>query len=148
VRPAIEDAAAFLGGFVAAEGSFNASGDPPRFSFTVGLSASDSGSCVAFRDFLGVGRVHWSPRRKPHYDDEVTFAVQSLRELVETVVPFMDEHLPVSYKREQFVAWRERLLDYWEHRAKRVRKCTIVGCERPRRAHGLCRRHLYLLRGV
>lgn len=89
-----------------------------------------------------------SPRRKKHYDDEVNYAVQSLRELVEMVVPFMDEHLPASYKRMQYLAWKERLLDYWEHRAKRVRPCAIKGCDKPRRAHGLCRRHLYAFHGV
>jgi hypothetical protein len=63
-------------------------------------------------------------------------------------VPFMDAHLPPSYKREQYLAWRGRLLDYWEHRAKRVRPCTVEGCEKPRRAHGLCRHHLYKQLGV
>jgi PD-(D/E)XK endonuclease len=29
-----------------------------------------------------------------------------------------------------------------------VRPCTVEGCEKPRRAHGLCRQHLYSRRGV
>ena len=95
------------------------------------------------REFFGVGSVRRSARRKPHYDDEVAFVVGSARELVEVIVPFMDEHLPASYKRVQYFAWRERLLDHWEHRAKRVRPCTVDGCDAPRRAHGLCRHHLY-----
>src|SRR5262245_9938993 len=41
-----------------------------------------------------------------HYDDEVQFTVQATRELVEVVVPFMDAHLPESYKREQYLEWR------------------------------------------
>jgi hypothetical protein len=38
---------------------------------------------------------------------------------VEVVVPFMDEHLPPSHKRGQYLAWRAELVDYWEHRARR-----------------------------
>ncbi len=111
--------------------------------FEVGLGASDREMCEVLQTFLGVGHIYDSPRRRPHYDDESSFRVQALPELLDVVVPFMDAHLPPSYKREQYLAWRERLLDYWEHRAKRVRPCTVEGCEKPRRAHGLCRQHLF-----
>jgi len=63
-------------------------------------------------------------------------------------IPFMDAHLPASNKREQYLVWRDRLLEYWEHDAKRVRPCTVDDCDAPRRAHGLCRHHLYAARGV
>jgi len=33
----------------------------------------------------------WSPRRRPHHDDEVTFAIQSLRDHLEVTVPLLDE---------------------------------------------------------
>ncbi len=62
--PPATDVASFVGGFVAAEGSFTISGEPSSFSFG-------------------------------------------------------------------------------EHHAKRVRPCTIEGCERSRRAKGLCRSHYY-----
>lgn len=100
--------------------------------------------CVAPQQFLGVGRVYDHARRQEHYDDETVLMVQPLRQLIEIVVPFMDAHLPPSYKREQYLAWRARLFDYWEHKAKRVRPCTVEGCDKPRRAHGLCRHHLYV----
>jgi hypothetical protein len=144
VPPDIDDVAAFLGGFVAAEGCCSGDRAGSQFVFELGLGTSDRPMCVAFLDLFGVGHVHDSPRRRAHYDDESTYAVRSLRDLVEVVVPFMDEHLPPSYKRTQYLAWKERLLDYWEHRAKRVRPCEVEGCEAPRRAHGLCRRHLYV----
>lgn len=82
-----------------------------------------------------------------HYDDETTFVISSLTDHLDVTIPFMDEHLPPSYKRTQYLDWRARLLDYWEHRARRRRPCSVDGCEVPRRAHGLCRRHLWLLRG-
>lgn len=143
MRPATDALAAFLAGFVVAEGCFTGTRSGPRYRFSVGLGACDAGTCEMLHEFFGVGSLHRSPRRKPHYDDEVTYAVRSARELVEVVVPFMDEHLLASYKRVQYLEWRARLLDHWEHRARRVRPCTIEGCDAPRRAHGLCRHHLY-----
>src|SRR5215218_4429642 len=148
VQPATNGFAQFLAGFVAGEGSFSGPSDGTRFCLEIGLGALDREMRELLHSALGVGHVYDSPRRREHYDDESTFRVQALRELPEIVVPFMDAHLPPSYKREQYFAWRERLLDYWEHRAKRVRPCTVEGCARPRRAHGLCRRHLYVQFGV
>jgi len=148
VRPDTDDRAAFLGGFVAAEGTFVETGDPPRFRFAVGLGRIDRAMCVSFAEYLDCGTICDAPRRKPHYDDESTFAVQSIRDHLRATIPFMDAHLPPSYKRKQYLAWRARLLDYWEYRGKRVRRCTVPGCDAPRRAHELCRHHLYEHYGV
>jgi hypothetical protein len=104
--------------------------------------------CDLLESFLGVGHVYESQRRKATYDDESNFHTSRLSDLIQVVVPFMDEHLPPSYKRKQYLTWRQRLLDYWEHRAKRVRLCTVEGCESPRRAHGLCRHHLFKVYGM
>jgi hypothetical protein len=138
---------AALGGFTAAEGCFTSSvaagTGQRRYLFSVGLAAVDAGMCEAFRDHLTVGRIVRSPRRKPHYDDEVTYQVQALPDLVGTIVPFMDLWLPSSHKRKQFLAWRSELLAYWEHSAKRRRACGVEGCDQLSRAHGLCRRHYY-----
>lgn len=140
--------ARFIAGFVAGEGCFTGQGDGTRFTFEVGLGSLDRDMCERLRDFLAAGHVYDSARREQHHDDQSVFMVQSLRELLDVVVPFMDAHLPPSYKREQYLDWRERLFDYWEHRAKRVRPCTVEGCDKPRRAHGLCRQHLYSRLGV
>ncbi len=149
VPPATE-LAAHLAGFVAAEGCFTGSdglsgGRYPSkiFAFSVGLGAADRSSCELLQTFFGTGRLVEWPRRRAHYDDEVTFVVRALPDLVGVVVPFMDEHLPPSHKRRQYKAWRANLLDYWEHRARRPRACTVEGCTKPRRAKGLCRGHYY-----
>jgi len=102
--------------------------------------------CEHMRELIGVGHLVRSPRRKPHYDDEVQFYVSSTRELVDVVIPFMDAHLPLSYKREQYLEWRGRLLEYWEHGFRRRKRCTIDDCDAPARAYGLCRRHLWQIR--
>jgi hypothetical protein len=121
VRPGT-DTAQFVAGFSAAEGSFTGTNRPPTFVFSVGLGAVDRQVCEEFRMFFGVGRIQSSARRKPHYDDEVQFVVKRLTDLVHVIVPFMDEHLPPSYKREQYLEWRVRLLDYWENHARRLRR--------------------------
>ncbi|MBN2623094.1 MAG: hypothetical protein JXA83_06995 [Acidimicrobiales bacterium] len=143
-RPAT-DTLDFLGGFVAAEGTLVHTGR--RFAFRVSLAACDLASCELLRTWLGVGTITHAPRRAEHYDDEVTYAVQAIPDLVEVVVPFLDEHLPPSYKREQYVAWRADLMAYWDDRARRRRPCTVAGCDEPRRARGLCRRHYYAAYG-
>ncbi len=140
MRPDTDALAAFLGGFVAAEGCFTGSG-ARRFCFSVGLGAVDDATCLGFQEFLGVGNVRRYARRKAHYDDEVQFSVQSVRELVEVVVPFMDAHLPPSYKRSQYLEWRARLIEHWETRA-RGGPCSIDGCANPAVAHGRCGPHL------
>ena len=130
VQPAIE-LGAWVTGFVVAEGCFTGAADGTRFTFAVGLGATDAGMCEMLLAFFGVGTITGWPRRKEHYDDEVTFGVRSIPELLDVIVPFMDEHLPPSYKRTQYEAWRAQLADYWEHRAKRVRPCTVEGCDTP-----------------
>jgi hypothetical protein len=134
----------FIGGFVAAEGCFTRSGN--RFRFAVGLGASDTGMCELMHEMFGVGHLVRSSRRKAHYDDEVQFYVASTPELVNTVVPFMDVHLPDSHKREQYTKWRAATLEYWEHAFRRRKRCSVDGCEVPAKAYGLCRRHLWAIR--
>lgn len=138
------DTAHFVAGFVAAEGSFTGTAGPrPTFVFSIGLGAVDRRVCEELRRFLGVGHLQFSERRKPHHDDQVQYYVKRLADLVDVIVPFMDEHLPPSYKRTQFLEWRAGLVAYWEHEAKRVRSCTVPQCPEPRRAKGLCRHHYY-----
>jgi hypothetical protein len=141
--PPATDLAAYAAGFVAAEGHFGASASGTRFRVAVGLAATDAGSCSLLHDLFGVGTITHARRRKDHYDDEVSWQVQSVRDLVAVVVPFMDEHLPPSHKREQYEVWRGALLEYWEHGMRRLRPCDRQGCDEPSRCKGLCRRHYY-----
>jgi len=139
VPRATDTRAAYFSGFVCAEGSFIRSGN--SFRFAVSLGATDAASCSQLADFLSVGTITTSRRRRAHYDDEVSYHVQALPDLIDVVVPFMDTHLPASYKRDQYLVWRAALLDYWELDARRVRPCAVPGCGEPRRIKGLCRPH-------
>jgi hypothetical protein len=101
VQPDTDALATFLGGFLAAEGCFSGSSKGNRFILEVGLGASDREMCELLHSFLGIGHVYDSARRKPHHDDEAVFHATALRELLDVVLPFMDAHLPASYKRKQ-----------------------------------------------
>jgi hypothetical protein len=135
------DLAGFVGGFTAAEGSFIVSGR--RFFFAVGLGASDASTCELVVQFFGCGVVYRSPPRTAGNDGEVNYRMLRLGDLIEVIVPFMDEHLPPSYKRQQYLEWRARLIDYWDTGDKRRRLCSVDGCDEPRRAKGVCRHHYY-----
>ncbi len=124
-RPAT-DLANFIGGFVAAEGCFIANVDRGHFAFTVALGATDQEMVDLLHHFFACGRTAWYLRRQSHYDDEATFVVRRLSDLTGVVVPFMDEHLPMSYKRTQYLAWRAELLWYCQHRAGRRRRKRSV----------------------
>lgn len=135
-----------IAGFVVGEGCFTRTGTR-SFTFKVGLGRIDRGMCETMQEFFGCGFIVDSPRRKPHYDDESAYVVRAFPDLTGVIVPFMDAHLPPSYKRSQYERWRDDLLGYWETRAKRVRRCTVDGCDQPRRAKDLCRRHYYVAFG-
>lgn len=100
----------FVAGFTAAEGTFVAHSGGRRCAFTIGLGSVDADLADRLAEFFGVGRVYRYPRRRPHHDDVVIYTVQSKRDLVEVVVPFMDLHLPPSHKRTQYEDWRAALL--------------------------------------
>jgi len=135
------ETAAFIGGFVAAEGTFTSTGR--RFRFAVALAHQDHETCQRLSRWFGVGRIYHSARRSPQHADAVVYQVQSLTDLVAVIVPFMEEHLPASHKRDQFEAWSRELLSYVETRARRRGTCGVSSCSRPHRAKGLCRQHYF-----
>ena len=141
-RPMLEQLRSLLGLGAISDQQPAKPGWQPTSHFQIASIKAHLAATIPWAD---VGHVHHSPRRKAHYDDEVTFAIGSIRDHLSVTIPFMDAHLPESYKRGQYLTWRAELLDYWEHRAKRRRACTVEGCERPRRAHGYCRQHLWAL---
>lgn len=142
VPPATE-LAAYVGGFTAAEGCLVCTEGGTRFSFAVGLSASDLVSCELLLAYLGVGASTGHLDGRPTRTMPLVSPSAPCLSWCTSLVPFMDEHLAPSYKRVQYEEWRAELLEYWEHRAKRVRPCTVEGCEAPRRAKGLCRSHYF-----
>lgn len=125
VLPA-RDLAAPVAGFVAAEGHLGASGTGTRLRLAVGLAAVDEGSCQLLLELFGIGTITRSPRRRAHEDDEGSWQVQWPPDLVEVVVPFMDDHLPPSHERDRYEVWRAALLERW------VTGCRAGGCAHER----------------
>ena len=84
---------------------------PPRAVFTRGVPRQVRLLCrprchrrIDLRADPRVSRrrqVRRYPGARAHYDDEITFTVRSLVDLVQVIIPFMDEHLPASRKRIQ-----------------------------------------------
>ena len=110
VPPATEAVAAFIGGFVAAEGTLRLHRDRrPRFRFAVGLGRDGQRDVSrTSHAFFGCGSV--CRLRRGASRTTTTSAPSSsraLRDHLAVTIPFMDEHLPVSYKREQYLAWRD-----------------------------------------
>ena len=67
----VTETAAFLGGFVAAEGCFTRTRN--RFRFAIVVGSKDAAMCEIAARVLGAGFVLSSPRRQPHFDDEAIF---------------------------------------------------------------------------
>ena len=144
-KPPGTELAAHIAGFVVGEGTFTST--KRAHTFAVMLAEVDALSCELLRSFFGVGSVYHYPRRKAHFDDFVLFQVRKTADLVQVIVPFMDEHLPPSFKRQQYTEWRARVMQFWDHDMKRRRPCKIEGCELLQKGRGVCRRHYYALYG-
>jgi hypothetical protein len=113
----------------------------------IAVGAVDASMCEMAQNVLGVGHIRSYTRRHPHFDDETVFAVQSVRDLVAVVVPFLDAHMPPCKKRDQYLVWRHKLIRFWNNDMKRRRPCTEDGCDKPQRGRGVCRRHYYVRYG-
>src|SRR5688500_15289750 len=91
--------AAWIGGFVAAEGSFTVHPLVGRrkFVFRVELVGSDRELVRQIREFVGMGRIETFARRKPHHDDVIRYVLLSLGDLINVLVPlWMNITLPLT----------------------------------------------------
>ena len=114
----VNDVADFLAGFVAAEGCFAHSG--ARFRLAVALADDDVAGVELLRAFTGVGTICRSPPRSERTKGAVIWAVQSRVELLDVVVPWLDDHLAPCHKRQQYEAWRAALLVAGRPRSRRA----------------------------
>jgi len=150
-----------LAGFVAGEGCFTSTSAGrdrvdgsrrTRFIFAVTVAERDLTLLEAMRTFLGGrGSIRRQDRGNPRWLPVVSYSISSRKAIREVVIPFCDEYLLPSAKRDQFDAWRARFDGY--ERAHPTQwgqgpsSCSVIGCDRPVRGQGLCRSHYYRATG-
>ncbi len=136
-------------GFIAAEGHFSQSGT--KFKLVIGLAAEDEKSVDAIARSLAVGTRHRYPARRFGTQEQVTWQVQALPELVQVIVPLCDAYLLPCHKRDQYTVWRSALFAHLESRHRTwfhgPRICSVESCDELVRAKGLCRRHYHIATG-
>jgi len=146
-----------LGGLVAAEGSFctaktgkqYADGTPRlRFVFTVKMISADRPLLEALREFLGTGNL-LDERQRGTWQPTSSFTINSFKRHHAATIPFAEQYLLPSQKRQQFEAWCESMRLYEQtHGVKQGRsRCSVENCTDFVRGRGLCRRHYYRATG-
>jgi hypothetical protein len=150
-----------LGGFVAGEGWFSIvdrrvpfvrDGSPRRrWVFGVSVADRDQPMLVALKSFLGCGTLRRAHRRRSHHLPIAIFEVHSSKLHHAAVIPFAEQFLLPSQKRDQFHRWRDALYEYEERRPSQYGRgrstCSIPRCDKPVRGRGLCRTHYYRATG-
>lgn len=149
-----------LAGMVAGEGCFHiarrsltfSDGSPRlRFVFSVSMASRDRPLLEALQCFLGCGCLNDAPPRQAHWQPTSTLCIASNKAHRAATIPFAEQFLFPSAKRQQFEHWRDALYAYERDRPSRYGRgpsaCTEEGCERPVRGRGLCRSHYYRVTG-
>jgi hypothetical protein len=145
-----------LGGFVAGEGSFIATPKQPafkdgsprlRFVFSVTIATRDRPILEALSAFLGFGSIRDMPPAREGYEPESEYRVTSFLAHHAATIPFSEQFLLPSAKRDQYEEWREAMEAQERAHPNRYRKgpsaCSVPGCDKPVRGRMLCRSHYY-----
>lgn len=146
-----------LAGFVAGEGSFydTRAGDDrvdgstrTRFVFQVTIAERDRQVLEALQTFLGnAGYIRDVAVRNERWLPLVTYRVHSRIGIRTKVIPFCDQFLLSSAKRDQYERWRDDFCAYEANHPTQWGRgpsiCYEPGCDRPVRGRGLCRSHYY-----
>jgi len=110
----------FISGFVAGEGYFISSsvkGGRKKFIFGISLADIDIKILEKIKDYFKVGHLKTYDKRKPHYHNESTYSVQSIKDILEVIIPFFEMiNLQGTHKEEQFKVWKKEVQDYIQAR--------------------------------
>jgi hypothetical protein len=118
-----------------------------RFVFAVAMANRDRSLLEALQAALGVGCISDAAPRKAHWQPISTFTVASLSAHLKATIPFAEQYLLTSAKRQQFESWRDHLLAYDQLHTPGRSICSVEGCEKFVRGRGLCRSHYYRATG-
>lgn len=86
--------------------------------FVVTQGARSAASLEALREFFGVGRIYMNRRYDNHKEHLMQFHVSRRDELIDTVIPFFDQHRLVTSKQQDFEGFK-RCMDIVESGAHR-----------------------------
>jgi hypothetical protein len=150
-----------LGGIVAGEGCFSVTRSTPepridgsvrlRFVFSLTMATRDRDVVEALAHVVGVGSIRRIPPRQVSHLEQVCYTVNSRRAHFSATIPFMEQYLLPSAKRDQFERWRDALIEHERAHPSKYGKgpspCSEPGCEKPVRGRGLCRSHYYRATG-
>lgn len=117
----------------------------------VEVAARDRPLLVSLQQLLGFGSISDRAPRRPGWQPTSCFRINSIRAHHAATIPFAEQYLLPSAKREQFLRWRDALLAYELERPTRWGNgrsvCSEVNCDKPVRGRGLCRSHYYRATG-
>jgi hypothetical protein len=115
------------------------------------MATRDRSLLEQLREALGFGSIQDRKPARQGWQPTSVFSVASRKAHVAATIPFMEQFLLHSAKREQFEQWRDALLAYdvrHPNPALRGRSvCSVEGCTAYVRGRGLCRRHYYRATG-
>lgn len=122
-----------------------------RFVFTVAVASRDRPLLETLQEFLGWGSISSQGSRRPGWLPTSTFCINSRRAHHAATIPFAEQYLLPSAKRQQYERWRDAVLAYEVEHPSRWGKgpsnCSVPGCDQPVRGRGLCRSHYYRATG-
>ena len=107
----------FIAGFIAGEGCFsfyekrNTPGKLPKNAqcyFGIEVHIRDKHIIEEIQETLKEGKIAVYPYRP----NIVRFTIHGFEKCKRSVVPFMDKYLIASYKKEQYLTWREKLMSH------------------------------------
>lgn len=107
----------FIGGLITAEGSFGCREDDNgniRFVFSIGMSEKDAEIIQFICKFFESGNddPYHSNNKRENQENHKKFMVQSKKELIKEIIPFMEQYLYESgQKWKQYEEWRDKLIE-------------------------------------
>jgi hypothetical protein len=96
----------FIAGFVAGEGCFGFNEKNRCVQFAIGLHIRDKQILLDIQKVIGAGTVRSFPCRP----NMVRYQIGGIYNVLCYVIPFMNKYLIHSYKKDQYLIWREKVM--------------------------------------
>lgn len=104
----------FISGLVTAEGCFTEYETDGRFraEFKIGMADRDENTLKNIASFFNrSGCISRREEQKDHHADTIHFRINSIKDIIELIIPFFEQYPPRGKKYNQYVEWREEILE-------------------------------------